>query len=1065
MKWVGALLLGLGVSLGTQAQLSIPGQHGVSPSGGGTYSIPIQVPPGVAGIEPRLSLEYNTQSGNGLLGVGWKLSGLSSIARCPQTLSQDGVRKGVTFTSTDKFCLDGKRLMLVSGTYGAAGSVYQTEIESFVQITAVGAVSGVGATGPASFSVKTKDGLVMEYGATTDSRIQVASNLSTVRVWALNKLIDAKGNYLSVTYTKDCADKTNSTTCASTFNGGYMPAAIEYTRNDTQTPNLAAKARVAFDYDYGRSDAKTSYQAGYKFYERARLISIATFSNSVGVLAYDLSGYEVAADSGRSRLKSIKLCDKDKATCVASTAMTFTGASLGAGPVRAAYQQTSLDTALVSTAGLQANVGIRGGAEWLVGDFRGVGHSDLLHLSGTDAGSPSTAKLWSYNGSGAFSVSGPVSGIVLSQDVMPACTKTAQPSHHYYGMAKWGAQDINGDGLSDVILTTFYYQVAWASDCVGHTWWYKHINDYFTRSSGGSSFVWTNSLGGPYDFTNGFTNGGDTPPAVRSGILYGDMYGGLVANSITYDSWTPSTVYIDETAVTGFGDNPSASLAANNVAGFTIDLNGDGLLDVLRFEDNAQIAWLNTSVSGAPAYTVKTLNPSVADATKGAITTGFAKGQWLTADLNGDGLIDLIHIPQTTAQDSRQSGNLQWWINKGDGTFVAGAAANATDTFTPQTGTWQVVDYNGDGQADLLHLADAATGKIYRWSFGGAAFNVAVLPSGSGATDQVHTGASGGIWKAVDLIGDGTVDLVHLKDDSGNYVVWQMPRPDLDIPASIDNGVGKSMSFSTKTLPEMLNKDATNGGSYTRDTPTGAPATTTTLVPAMRVVSGLKVSDGLGGFNQIGYNYDSLRVERMGRGMLGFSWIESVDKSTGLTSRTTFSQSFPYIGMPVKVTTGTSHLKPDNLSQQINTVNAYCQASGTTNATLNTTTVCTTGVTGDGKRRYYPYVSASLTKTWDLDGTALPQASTAYTSVDEYGNIQQIKTSTLDGSGGSTSYSKQTNYTFFNDATNWLLGKVVKKVDTATGPDLPAAVVPVAPQPVVSTAMRAALLVLFMGDD
>src|SRR5262245_43843546 len=103
---------------------STPGSFRVTEGGAAEYRIPIRVPPGVAGLEPELALVYNSQAGNGLLGVGWQLEGLSAITRCPRTVAQDGVRRGIKYDSSDRYCLDGQRLVAVAGSYGENGTEY-----------------------------------------------------------------------------------------------------------------------------------------------------------------------------------------------------------------------------------------------------------------------------------------------------------------------------------------------------------------------------------------------------------------------------------------------------------------------------------------------------------------------------------------------------------------------------------------------------------------------------------------------------------------------------------------------------------------------------------------------------------------------------------------------------------------------------------------------------------------------------------------------------------------------------------------------------------------------------
>ena len=92
---------------------TVPGVFNVSTTGEAIYSMPLAVPPGRADMQPSPTLTYNSAGGDGLLGMGFSVSGFSVVTHCPKNLAQDGEIKGVSYGEldpSDAFCLDGKRL-------------------------------------------------------------------------------------------------------------------------------------------------------------------------------------------------------------------------------------------------------------------------------------------------------------------------------------------------------------------------------------------------------------------------------------------------------------------------------------------------------------------------------------------------------------------------------------------------------------------------------------------------------------------------------------------------------------------------------------------------------------------------------------------------------------------------------------------------------------------------------------------------------------------------------------------------------------------------------------------
>jgi len=145
------------------------GRLSVSLSGASSYIIPIEVPPGINGVQPGISIAYNSQGGNGIAGYGWNINGISKISRIPSSEFHDGIKENVNFKDTDQYELDGQRLILKSGTHGTHGAQYGTENFSNIKIEAR-SIFSQNFSGPGHFIVSYPDGSKAYYGQTPDSR-------------------------------------------------------------------------------------------------------------------------------------------------------------------------------------------------------------------------------------------------------------------------------------------------------------------------------------------------------------------------------------------------------------------------------------------------------------------------------------------------------------------------------------------------------------------------------------------------------------------------------------------------------------------------------------------------------------------------------------------------------------------------------------------------------------------------------------------------------------------------------------------------------------------------------
>ena len=977
-----------------------------------SYTIPLSVSPGTAGIEPKLSVNYSSRGGNGPLGIGFSLSGLSMISRGAASIDKDGFADPVDFDDNDRFMLSGQRLEIVGlngspttnkAYYGDAGSEYRTEIDSFSRVIA----NDQAGNGPAWFKVWTKSGQIHEYGNTSNSVVK-SGTYAEVEQWAVNRTSDTVGNYMTFTYTDPAVT------------GRPLISQIDYTGNTNVAPELNPYNSVEFVYE-DRPDTLYRASRGVQKNETKRLKTIIMKHDSEHLHEYRL--VYTTNEVGQSLLKSIQQFFGPELDADHLPAIEFSYS--GTAEVS---QHFSLPTDLT---GLQS-MEVVANHPAVTGNFNGDGKTDVLYMGPTAA----AHRIALSNGDGTFDMR---SG---SSSIFSSSIPTFDPA---YSRLQTG--DFNGDGLTDICQVMGASTFRWVALCNGDgtfsvTLGTSFLTQTVTQDKNDAVFVMDVDGDGCDDIV-GFESYNSSRWVARSNrdgsftlstddavipqvsyfapddvMLVGDFDGngfndvmGLGYN--TGHSWVGRSngdgTFIKTEISFSSLYNPDSRVG-------TGDFNGDGLTDFYQIN--------NTDGQG---HTIGLSN--------GDGTFDFSKSSDLsvdgndadqiirTGDFNGDGLTDIFRL---------ESGASWVALCDGDGTF----SITEGESFLPATtapisstagGTRPLVrDFNGDGKDDIL----CAVGGDVIWlaiSEGDGAFTIStdVFPAIL-TFDAFHD-----IFSVGDFNGDGMPDLLHLNASSDEQYHWLGLNNHAQ--SRLEQVVQKIPNVSDTSWPttQISYLPASDPSVYIKGS--GAEYPIRDIIPGLHVVSTVaKTSNSDTSenteFYYTDYTYRSAREHIQGRGFLGFQQFESYDRQTHLSYVKTLAHDFPFTGETLKSETfyipdPSAYLHGEGYREPIKKVDnewLYDLVSGGTLFAYTSKSVETKWELGQ------PDTPISVVSAWNWfdnqDQSVLPSATqpTTLNSEITYGNL--VKT-VMDYGGGRIKTTVNT-YDDWVDPTHWLLGRL-----------------------------------------
>lgn len=960
-------------------------------------SVNIEIPQEL-GPKPNLSLNYSSNAGNGPVGYGFNLSGVSKIHYCNPLADVDGTMATRAFEG--RLCLDGQRLVKTSGTRLVHGATYMTEISNHSRITYQNNTS------QNQYVMQTKGGVKFIFG---HARKHDQNSSKTIE-WYLTRVEDEFSNGYDYHYKYATQHQ-------------YLPL-LERIDYGTQTINLAWEARFNKP-DQNNGSKSTTYDDEYMGHKggattliRDRLAGVTVNRNSTSIRSYSLA-YGVN-NNGQSQLEKVTVCGL-ASTCTASDFEWYEGEST--------FQTPQLLANLSNKAANQK-------AQYL--DINGDGFVDIMY--------PTAAGNWKFRLGSSTGFGGEVdSGIAEGTGAFADYAVPIKAGlDHIQGLiiADQAYRDTDSDGVYDELNK----MLSCVKDNDFHVYLSSSEVDWTTENcdevSGGGKLQYINPVQWYMlhaNFSNGVFTGFQKSELIQTAgnRLYPsdvnkDGHQDIV---VKWEYGFVDALYRDnqldnaegELLVVLIADADSSGSTTSHVeyTGFTVkspqisndfdgalsvsDFNRDGILDIEKCSDISlsrncvrydlefdEVKYQQqracndnpgcdeeydaiTAVESGGLRPSTTMTKAVSYFDNGVGQT-INKSLWAPifyGDFNGDGEQDRLESLTTGLKASFGYGDGQEYV------------ASNTPVITGDPFKTRLVDYNGDGLIDVLAESGGSI-KLYKASRAydaGKRYGRSIRYIEETIFDSTAIGLSSYSSTIIDEM-FATTEFIN--SQIGHISLRQLPTIQYrDAPTPMDyDGDGvvdllyfdgnnlyatkRSSSYaSIRKLRKVIDAFG-NNTEFTYENSRLEPNTDfdnirfpyVNIANTAGVVSSIKFGSTQTGYRTKTYDYKGAQYHLQGRGFMGYSERTEIDTDKGLTVAEKYNVKFPLTGTLVS-------------AQQYKGANEF--VSKVTNAWF------ARALTDFDSQIKMPYLSSSTSEKYNLGTTRYGYIQTSST-YDDFGN-------------------------------------------------------------------------------